>query len=601
MLKISSALTFILFNLFLSGCGSDNKEIGTGDSVEPSDLQPAILISRSEGELPFHVYVSASDTLMTGIEHPYDQVIYTWDFGDSDGIQIFNHPVTGQEVNANTDQRGPEAAYVYNQADGYQITLTASYVRDDELLQESTTVTVNASEWSGQTRYVDPVLGNDDHDGASTEAPWQSWSALSDWLTSGDDRRVLIKRGTQLAVSHNMNISTSKIRLDAYGEGENPELLATQTLDNFIRFYPDNTQQDHVYSNLTLNGNNGNVGSLIYSSLSSDSQPYNLNHLAFINLNFINDDDHEVNADNSEVVKAKNFISLNNQYESRIEDVLVWGSNFQRNHSFKNGLYAEMKKYLAVVGSTFSGGDGNVVKDHPIYPAGVSHALYRWLDFQDTYGNNFSINSAAKNGETVQFTLVEGCSITGGRNGLDFTRHNGDTTGWFSDLIIENNAFFNLGQPSQGIGVFGGSIKRVAIRDNLFYGNTQSDIFVAKDEDGEVDLIITDNKMWKGSVPSDTLPMLDLQEVKTLTLTNNILVNEGVSGGSRLLTQFLIPQNNQWSLENNQYWAPNINTPFKVRAESSSYYNFLEWQDLGFDGSSIHQDPMFVNPLQGEF
>ena len=598
MFKIPLTVSLILSGLLLGACGSDSTD--SPENVS-SDLQPIIQISRSQGELPFHIYVSASDTLMDGIEHPYDQVTYTWDFGDSDGQEIFTQPVSQQLVNANSDQEGPEAAYVYHHADQYQITLTASFQRGDERLQESTTVTVEALEWTGETRYIDPDSGNDENAGDTSQAPWQSWSALTNWLSASDHRRGLIKRGSQLLVSENMNISSSNIRLGAYGEGDNPELLAIEKLANFIRFYPEDILQDHVYSNLTLNGNHGNVSSLIYSTLSSESVAYELAHLSFINMNFINDDDHELNDDNTEIIKASNFISLNNQYGSRIEDVLVWNSNFQRNHSFKNGIYAEMKKYLAIVGSTFSGGDGNVVKDHPIYPAGVSHALYRWLDFKDTYGNNFSINSAAKDNKILQYTLIDGCSITGGRNGLDFTKHNGDAVGWFSDVIIQNNGFFNLGQPSQGIAIFGGSLKRASIRDNVFYGNIQSDIFVTKDGDEEVDLIITDNKFWKGSEPSDTLAMLDLQDVYALELTGNILMNEGVSGGSRLLMQLRIPQDRQWNVNENQYWAKDINTPFKILADVNSYNDFSQWQELGFDENSLHADPMFTNPEQGEF
>ncbi len=591
MLKISVRLLIIFSCLVLMACGSSNS----------NDLQPAIQISRTAGELPFHVYVSASDTLMDGVEHPYDQVSYSWDFGDSDSLHIFNHPVSNQPANANTDQQGPEASYVYDYADSYQITLTASYQRGDELLQESTSITVNASEWSGQTRYIDPDFGNDENDGASTEAPWQSWGAITGWLTAQDHRRALIKRGTLLQVDHSMNISTSNTRLGAYGEGERPELLATQILSNFIRLYPEASLEDHVYSDLTLNGNNGNVGSLVYSSLYKDTQAYKLNHLAFINMNFVNDDDHVLSENGSEIIKAKNFISLNNQFESRIEDVLVWGSNFERNHSFKNGIYAEMKKYLAVVGTSFSGGDGNAVKDHPIYPAGVNHALYRWLDFKETYSNNFSINNAAKDNKILQYTLVDGCSITGGRNGLDYTRHNADAMGWFSELIIQNNAFKNLGMPSQGYGIIGGSVKRITVRDNLFYGNIQSDIVVAKDGDIDVDLIISDNKMWKGNEPSDTGPMLDLQGIKTLTLSNNILVNEGFSGGSKLFFQFAIPEDREWQLDNNQYWAPDITSPFKVLADSNSYYDFTQWQAQGYDENSTNSDPIFINPIQGEF
>ena len=39
----------------------------------------------------------------------------------------------------------------------------------------------------------------------------------------------------------------------------------------------------------------------------------------------------------------------------------------------------------------------------------------------------------------------------------------------------------------------------------------------------------------------------------------------------------------------------------KILADVNSYYDFSQWQKLGFDIPSLHADPMFTNPEQGEF
>ncbi len=621
MKKILTVSFCIFLNLVLAACipSQENSEVDNKERTTPllGSLQPKIITTRTEGELPFHVYVSASGTQMLGVSHPFDEVTYTWDFGDSDGNELFENPVTHQLVNANSDQEGPEASYVYRYSDTYQITLTAHYQLENEILTESTSITLKANEWAGDTRYIDPELGRDESDGLTVNTPWNSWTALASWLGGGDHRRALIKRGTQMPVTHNLNYSSSHIRVGTYGEGDNPVLRASTKIDNFFRLSPANNMTDHVYWGITLDGNNGNASSLLYSALINETQTLTLDHIAVLDMTLINDDPHETQVViinekevEQEVLQASNFISMQNRYASEIHDVLVWNTQFNRNHSFKNGIYAEMKEYFSVVGSSFSGGDGNPLKDHPIYPAGISHALYRWIDFKGTFSNNFSINSAAKDGKILRYTLVDSCSVTGGSNGLDFTKHRSDAVGWFGDLIIQNNAFFNLGVPNQGVAIYGGSLERATIRNNIFYGNPQMDIFVTEenadssDPEGleqDVDLHIIGNKFWKGGDKIDTLAMLDIQGVKELSIFDNVLINEGVSGGSTLIAQFLFPDVMIWHIDNNQYWAPEISAPFKRLNLPREYYNFTQWQALGHDEHSVHLDPIFVNPALGEF
>ena len=94
--------------------------------------------------------------------------------------------------------------------------------------------------------------------------------------------------------------------------------------------------------------------------------------------------------------------------------------------------------------------------------------------------------------------------------------------------------------------------------------------------------------------------MLDFENTTELTMFENVFVNEGVSGGSTLISSFIIPTIHNWQVDNNQYWAPGISTPFKL--PGVDYYSFEEWQQImGYDLNSLNEDPNFVDPANGEF
>ena len=554
-------------------------------------IQPEIEITRTSGEIPFHVYVSSSGSTATDVEFPYDQLEYSWDFGDTISEGSFVHPVTLNTVEANTDQTGPEASFVYRNPGTYNITLTAQYSNGVDTFVNETTTSVTVSDWSGETRYLDPDSGNNSNTGTTSDAAWKTWSTLVSWLSEGDNRKGLIKRGTEVSVEEILRMENSHVRLSAYGEGAKPILTADGEIGSFIRLASSTTIEDHVYSGLHLDGNSGNAPSLIYARIFEVNAV--MRAVAFLDMTFENDDPH-----GAEDVTS-NMITIQNPPDGYIDDVLVWNSNFIRNHSVKNGIYAEIQGHFAVVGSSFSGGDGNSIKDHPIYPATVNHAHFRWIDFQETFSNNFSINNASKGGVTLHYTLVDGSNITGGQNGLDFTKHNGSTTGWFSDVIVQNNAIHDLGSPSQGYGIIGGSLERFTIRDNRFYGNPYTDILIEKDGDHDISLQMYDNLIWKGADPASSLAMLDFRNILDLAMSENVFVNEGVSGGSTNIGSFDIPEIINWNVDDNQYWAPGISTPFKVQGVGS--YSFIEWQGLGYDISGSNSDPGFVIPENGDF
>ena len=101
-----------------------------------SDSRPRI-----SAQIPAFIQVSAmainatgkvvspdGSSIITGAAlRPYERLEYQWDFGDPSGTEIFNnysvYPFTGIPVNANNQQWGPEACYVYRKPGTYTITL----------------------------------------------------------------------------------------------------------------------------------------------------------------------------------------------------------------------------------------------------------------------------------------------------------------------------------------------------------------------------------------------------------------------------------------------------------------------------------------------
>ena len=96
---------------------------GRPETPSLTTINPKIIITRTSGTEPFVVQVSAAGTT-TNAGDAYTDLEYSWDFGDLEGTEVFQHPVSGEPENANVDQKGPEAAYVYRHAGTYTITLT---------------------------------------------------------------------------------------------------------------------------------------------------------------------------------------------------------------------------------------------------------------------------------------------------------------------------------------------------------------------------------------------------------------------------------------------------------------------------------------------
>lgn len=548
-------------------------------------ITPRIECSRDLGFAPMAVQVSAAGTSAEGCDHPYDQLAYRWDFGDADEQEQFDHPVTGERVNANQDQSGPEAAYVYRKPGEYKITLTARGGSHGKLISATTTFTVTVMPWQGQTRYFDPQDGNDGNDGHGADAPWKSAERLKVWLNGGDLRKARLRRGTTMTLPSRIFLKRSFIRVEPYGEGKPPVLLSKKIEDDqamFIVWGNGRTLEDHVFQGLRFDGNNGAAKNLVRMlCIDVSGRLGMLRDMALVDCSFTG--------------SRSSLVSIGGTRE--IDAVTIWNCQFDHGHGGGDALFAQLNRWLAVVGCRFAGGDGRINLDHHIYPSGVSNALFRWIRFQKVISKNFCINTNCRMDRIdTKYILIDGCDITGTMNGIDMS--NGDNNpalGQFNDFICQNSRFHDLGGIQQGVGMWGACVKRLTVRDNAFSNNRQNDISIM---DAQAQLLIYRNSFQRSRETVGA--SIVVQSGQQGSLTDNTFMS-GAAFNSPDQATIALPKNEltRWHIDRNVYWTPNMSNeagivPF-IDKSGNQRLTFKQWQRAGLDPNGAYRRPSDTN------
>jgi hypothetical protein len=234
-------------------------------NITSFDTSGGFAMSRTSGQLPAFVHVSASPILAAGTTEPYEDIEYTWDFGDPGGTEVFVDPAVwpytsgGPAVNANTDQVGPDAVYVYRTAGTFTITLNIRARNTGGFITTSVAQTFVASTFnaSGGEFWID---GTAVTDGSGTLiSPFNN--LLSAFLAStggGTFTNVAwhIKRGSNFVGGPvgigNGGRPVSGFRVDAYGTGTDPARNDTSNSYGAVQFDNNNgiSITDIVVSNI---------------------------------------------------------------------------------------------------------------------------------------------------------------------------------------------------------------------------------------------------------------------------------------------------------------------------------------------------------------
>ena len=150
----------------------------------------------------------------------------------------------------------------------------------------------------------------------------------------------------------------------------------------------------------------------------------------------------------------------------------LWGTSLDLTGRSDQGVILGMFQFGSFVGCQFTGGSGNTILTHDLYPTIDRHSLYRWLDFGLAQSLNFGINTNCRSdGIDTPYVLIDGCNFWGTSNGHDASNSSGNpTNGVFNHFVSQNNAFHVGAMPGgQGISIWDGDAINLTIRDNVFY------------------------------------------------------------------------------------------------------------------------------------
>src|SRR5690606_25290569 len=131
-------------------------------------ITPVITLSRSSGNAPLFVRATAASTTATGSSDPWGEVEFAWETNQNDSRNNYVHPVHGDTVSLDKDQKGGEAWFCFWEEGTYTVALRCRAWTGSGWVTASTSTTVTVSDFSRDTadnRFVDSANGNDANDG----------------------------------------------------------------------------------------------------------------------------------------------------------------------------------------------------------------------------------------------------------------------------------------------------------------------------------------------------------------------------------------------------------------------------------------------------
>jgi PKD repeat protein len=581
----------------------------SGDDVDGiSGIAASIYSLHSSGEAPYGLQCSGHLTTATGATKPYDQLHYEWDFGDTDAASVaanaMTHPVTGDPMDPNTDQSGPEASYIYRTPGSYTVTLTVT-ARDTSGTitdTDTTTLAVTVSAWSGTDMYFDSVGGLDANAG-TIGAPRQTAAAIEAWLEGGVGRRALLKCGSSFTSSSLIRLrSTGRKWIEPYDTGAKPiiNLSSSISIDG-----TDNNMSDMVIRGVELEGNGNNVTLLqvLGSSVAAGASP------ALRNVRIIDVDFKQTGGTSTVTSNMVNF-GFN-----RIQDVCLWGCTWDGGNIDAYTLLIKTDGtdttptpmlFQSVVGCSFQGCEAlgaGLTLDHYIYSTGYrEHTLIRWNDFGVTDGLNFCLNmNCTDAGVDTNYVLVDGCNLSGTINGMDWSNAGNDPADGQFDNVIVQNCGVHVGQiGTQGWGIYGTCILRIVVRDNKFWANPDGDINIL---DPEVDYNFYRNRSWTDFGTDTGRQVGFFVSGQGGRFLHNQIHSLGTGTGN-IIWEIPIADAANYTFAGNQYYSPEFIDAAEVKPFKQAggpRMTMTEWTDDYFNDDILYGDPGWLDPANGDF
>lgn len=209
--------------------------------------------------------------------------------------------------------------------------------------------------------------------------------------------------------------------------------------------------------------------------------------------------------------------------------------------------------------------------------------------------------------------MTDGCDFTGWKHALDHGAGGGSLLdlGAMNHHIIQDNAFHDLKETSSDV-FYGANLKKVAVRDNIFYGLKNSIIYQLDSSaldarfyrnNGYGGLAATSDRFFRigarGTFPSGH-PNYHL-DGEFIPGAEYVFYDNAwsiIGGANNNIVEYLASDAGSYTFSD-QYYAVGVTNPFKDLI-SGSNISFASWQATYGTGNT-YSDPGWFDPDNGDF
>ncbi len=571
-----------------------------------------IACSRTSGQTPCFVQVSASAITATGTSVPYEDLEYLWNCGDPTGVETFTSYADGQRTrnNANSDQWGPEAAYVYRSAGNYTVTLTirgknGSGFTTAQVTQAITVTTFSAS--GGEWYFDSAAAGGGD---GSIGSPFNTISDLNAKLAS--NTALHIKRGSDfsgttgfLATGAGAGMTFSGLRLDAYGTGALPIINISSgtalalSIDNGTSG-SGRPKSDIVVSNISLSNSGTTTASGVANIIATGNASAALANIYFDNCTLTT----AVNVSSAVVLNMDDHNGTNHNGSN----YGLWNCAFQQplvpNLGNRQCFFGGPQDWFFIVGGSFVGAGSSTLLDHHIYPDVKTHILYRYINFGSGPGKNYNINTnwdGAGSLEFAEFILLSDNYFFGTLRAFDSGNGTNDILlTQFRNVVAQRNNITGL--TADAVLLLPCEIS-YTMRDNVIWGCNGGRFYAPAASNASLlsDRIYRNLAYRTGGQGSGAFYSwtgVSAFTGGTRTFTDNVTYDTEVTAIAIALVWADVQAGS--IINRNQWYAPNDGDASYLY-DNATAKTFAQWQAAGFDANGSVGNPNWSNPASGIF
>ena len=207
----------------LLASGGTKAALQAPEERRSNTISPRVVVRRATGVAPLSVHFDATETTATGIDDPYRELWYLWDFGETQGPGVARWTVGADAGKSRNQAFGPIAAHLYEVPGQFTAKLIVIDRSSGATTVETVGVTVDDPDevYAGRTTtYVNAGPSSD------TQVVTSSWDEVVSIINAkGNGWRHRLRGGDSFAMEKPSNETVNNIRpshllIESFGRAE---------------------------------------------------------------------------------------------------------------------------------------------------------------------------------------------------------------------------------------------------------------------------------------------------------------------------------------------------------------------------------------------